>query len=408
MIKSLRLKNFQSHKNTFIEFDEGVNVIIGENDSGKSSILRAVNLVINNRPAGEDFRSAWGGDTEVSLDIGDQLISRIRTDKENSYTLKGIKEPFKAFGRGVPDIIKKHLNISPVNLAFQLDRPFLLEESFADVAKFYNKIVNIDIIDKTISNIASILREEKTSFKTKKQQEENLNEKLKEYEWIADAENQLSNLEQAQQNINKTRNDWSKLCGLINDLKDLEKEKNELNKITKFENILLGLINKTVKIDELKNDCENFISLIKELHFLQMKADKLNQLLQHKNQVNSLIEKLNDIKKGKQAINSFENNIYQWKKYLKAEKKYNNLVIYDKQVNSMITLDDEIEKNTDEYNELYDFIDKKKLLIQNSEKMQKNIENLELKFKKIMPNTCPIFDVSCDYINKKRGLNVKF
>jgi len=47
MINSLTIQNFQSHKNTTLEFDNGINIIIGQSDSGKTAIIRALNWVIN-------------------------------------------------------------------------------------------------------------------------------------------------------------------------------------------------------------------------------------------------------------------------------------------------------------------------------------------------------------------------
>jgi len=42
MIKRVRLKNWRSHYDTDLRFDEGTNVIIGINGAGKSSVLEAI------------------------------------------------------------------------------------------------------------------------------------------------------------------------------------------------------------------------------------------------------------------------------------------------------------------------------------------------------------------------------
>ncbi|MEM0506247.1 MAG: AAA family ATPase, partial [Thermosphaera sp.] len=42
IIRRVILEDFLSHKDSNIQFDEGVNVIIGENGAGKSSILEAI------------------------------------------------------------------------------------------------------------------------------------------------------------------------------------------------------------------------------------------------------------------------------------------------------------------------------------------------------------------------------
>lgn len=46
-IKKLKLKNFKKYKDLEISFKENINVIIGENESGKSTILQAIDFVIS-------------------------------------------------------------------------------------------------------------------------------------------------------------------------------------------------------------------------------------------------------------------------------------------------------------------------------------------------------------------------
>lgn len=52
MIKSIELKNIQSHENTRLDFDKGINVIVGSSNNGKSAILRGLYWARYNRPLG--------------------------------------------------------------------------------------------------------------------------------------------------------------------------------------------------------------------------------------------------------------------------------------------------------------------------------------------------------------------
>ena len=109
MIKDLSLENFQSHKKSSLEFSEGVNVIIGSSDSGKSSIIRSLQWVLFNRPSGDSFRSWWGGITNVVVDG----VSRIKGGSkglENCYEI-GLNR-FQAMGQGVPEDVTTVLNLS--------------------------------------------------------------------------------------------------------------------------------------------------------------------------------------------------------------------------------------------------------------------------------------------------------
>jgi len=112
MIDSMHIKNFQSHKDSHLDFHPGVDVIVGPSDSGKTAIIRALRWLVWNRPTGDAVRSWWGGDTEVSLSLPTSSISRIK-GKENQYTLNGLV--FKAIGTDVPEEISKELKQTSIS-----------------------------------------------------------------------------------------------------------------------------------------------------------------------------------------------------------------------------------------------------------------------------------------------------
>ena len=46
-IKRLKVVNFKKFKYQDFEFNDDVNIIVGDNNSGKSSILEAIDIVLN-------------------------------------------------------------------------------------------------------------------------------------------------------------------------------------------------------------------------------------------------------------------------------------------------------------------------------------------------------------------------
>jgi len=46
-ISKIKIKNFRNFPDTSIEFNDGVNVIIGHNNSGKTNLLKALSLIFN-------------------------------------------------------------------------------------------------------------------------------------------------------------------------------------------------------------------------------------------------------------------------------------------------------------------------------------------------------------------------
>ena len=46
-ISAIKIENFRNFKHQEINFNEGVNVIIGHNNAGKTNLLTALSLVVN-------------------------------------------------------------------------------------------------------------------------------------------------------------------------------------------------------------------------------------------------------------------------------------------------------------------------------------------------------------------------
>ena len=174
MLASLYVQNFMSHKSVNIEFSEGVNVFVGQSDSGKSALLQAMDWCINNRPGGDAFRSWWGGDTMVQLEFVSGLqITRMRSDKENCYIIadpEGNEEKFTALGKGgVPAEVKEAMNFSEFSFLSQMASPFMLSMSGGEAARFLNRTVDLEVIDIAQMNIKRMKKEASDScdFHTK-------------------------------------------------------------------------------------------------------------------------------------------------------------------------------------------------------------------------------------------------
>ena len=55
MYKNLRIQNFQSHEDSFLEFDSNLTAVVGLNNHGKSAILKALQKIVRNNPEGNSF-----------------------------------------------------------------------------------------------------------------------------------------------------------------------------------------------------------------------------------------------------------------------------------------------------------------------------------------------------------------
>ncbi|NOX47473.1 MAG: AAA family ATPase [Chlorobi bacterium] len=81
MIKSIRLTNFYSFKDTTIEFDKNINVLIGINGSGKSNLFKAFDLLFEG-VAGNGLQKLviekWGGIDEILFKGGKENVVKLK------------------------------------------------------------------------------------------------------------------------------------------------------------------------------------------------------------------------------------------------------------------------------------------------------------------------------------------
>lgn len=119
MIKSLEIKNFESHKHTVLkDFSPGFNLICGRSNQGKTSILRALKAVCFN-----EFNPR-------SIRVGEKFCEiTLVTDKGKVYVKKGPKDnhwettkngettkEWDKVGKGLPDDVAEITGMRTVNL----------------------------------------------------------------------------------------------------------------------------------------------------------------------------------------------------------------------------------------------------------------------------------------------------
>lgn len=244
MITKIEIKNFQSHKNTVLEFDKGVNVICGESDNGKSAVIRAIRWVVENQPQGtEKINSNWNEDFKEPLSVKlyteKGYVERIRDKKRNGYNIckNGENEiVLDAIGKGVPKEVTDFLNVSDVNFQFQLDPPYLLTKSAGEASKYLNEIVHLDSIDKIMSIADSDKRQLSSEQKIVEADIKKLEEELKNTEWIDEAERLYTRVSKYDERISSSNDEFAGLNEQITEhenlkIVDLTRQKELVEKI---------------------------------------------------------------------------------------------------------------------------------------------------------------------------------
>lgn len=175
MIQSIHIENFQSHVDTRIDLSPGVNVITGETNNGKTSILRAIKWVTQNRPRGDSMltRQPKTGKGKpqakpcrVTITTERGAVTRIREKGFNGYALRVGDAPERRFedvGASVPPEVSEVLNLGDVNVQEQLADFFLIKQSGGQVSKYVSGLLGFEVVDKALAKAkAEAVRLEKT------------------------------------------------------------------------------------------------------------------------------------------------------------------------------------------------------------------------------------------------------
>jgi hypothetical protein len=149
MIRKITLQNFMAHKLTVIEPAEGLTVLAGPNNCGKSAVVEALQVVAGN--TGKDFMVRHGEtDCRIAVETseGDEIVWRRKGagGGVTSYAVNG-REIHRVRG-SVPEEVAEKLRLREVegpegkkkfavHFGLQKEPIFLLDESGGNTATFF-------------------------------------------------------------------------------------------------------------------------------------------------------------------------------------------------------------------------------------------------------------------------------
>jgi DNA repair protein SbcC/Rad50 len=222
MLTHLKVRNFQGHRNLDIKLDPSVTTIIGPTDTGKSAILRALRWVCFNQPRGDALIRDGASHVSVKLTVDKKVVTR-RKGKSNIYKLDD--KPFKAFKTAVPEEIVNHLNISDVSFQSALgqhEAPFWFSLTPGQVSQKLNSIVNLQVIDQTLANIASRLRKAKSVAEVTEERLNQAQNELEELSWVPKARKAFARVKQLSDALDSKRLQVENLRAVVEGVLELE------------------------------------------------------------------------------------------------------------------------------------------------------------------------------------------
>lgn len=192
MLEAIILLNFQRHEKLTLRLSPTVTTITGKSDSGKSSVIRALYWLTFNRPLGDSFVRHGFSKCKVTIKLDSRKLSR-RKAKGNQYLLDD--KQFDAVRFDVPEEIQNLLNLGPENFQRQHDPHFWLSLSSGDLSRELNRIVSLDLIDRTQQRLGSLVRTHKARIQVCEERLEQAQRKRDSLAWVEEAYLELCILE---------------------------------------------------------------------------------------------------------------------------------------------------------------------------------------------------------------------
>lgn len=376
MLKSLYIKNFAIIVEQTIEFDKGLNIIIGETGAGKSIILDAIGILLGKRASQEMIRKGEEKSIIEGVFIDDNLTFEIENEIFSKEFI--IRKEIKSNGTS-----RLYLNDTPIqindikSIALKLanyhsqDESIVLRDDeshidFYDDSIFFDGLIEVyqtqkNNLSNEYSKLRKLIKDRDESIQKKDFIEYQLNEinkinpkkdELTEInEQLRLIENSEEILESSQELTELTNGSdeaiYSKLRRVIKLIEDLGRFNNEFN------SYLEELNSSLVSINELGNVVADFSSGISynpietenirkrsvELRNLEKKYGSLDEIFEKKEQMEAELSLIGDydfiIDKQKFLIEDLEKDIGEVAKNISVLRKKNAKIFSSNLIESL-------------------------------------------------------------------------
>jgi len=270
MINKLILHNTEIHEDTILNFCSGVNFITGSSDNGKSTVVKAINWIVKNRPSGTGLVQRGKTDTKATIQIGRKRISReMRVTKKarnvnlNQYQIN--RTVLKAVSTKVPEEVSEALLLNDVNLQGQFETFFLLQDSPGPVAQRFNKVMGLDIIDSTMKKANSEVNKGNSERTTAQKSVENSLSDLESYIYLDSIGKLVSEAETVAGTIRELKEKIKQASRLAASYENTEKEHKDAAYILQAEpkarkalSILDEIFKNTNKLTEIRGLVDSY------------------------------------------------------------------------------------------------------------------------------------------------------
>lgn len=326
-IVEVGLKNFQSHKDSVINFEQGFNVLVGASDSGKTAIKRGIEAVLYNKHVSDEFIMEgeknfsnyvlFNDGLRITREKGGRGLNRYLIEypggeevELNNFGVKVPQEVLDAHGMHLVELGKE---VDSLNCAHQLAGPFFLQNTPGERAAIIGSIAKTQVIDEAVSDTMSKHREQKKELKSLQATNKTLEKGLAAYEtWIGEARELMDELDKDYTELTQYAQKLNKLGSTMNALEnnvikaamqrnimevydDIEIQEAKLMDVISRFNKVMSLENKLNRVEAdraRKADLETIANTYLGLDEVSEETDKIQAML---SKYNGISKKVSDI-----------------------------------------------------------------------------------------------------------------
>ena len=320
MIRSIELVDFLAHSNTKLEFDSGATVFVGDNGSGKSSIIDAITFSLfgehtrkNNK--GLIRRGANQGFAKIEFSSNGKNYQAIRKiDSKGTLTAQFAEDvdgkliPIaegerKQFGESMTKHVEETLGmdfekLQIASIVQQGELNSIIKAKPKEFKELLNAIIGIDKLDTALASMRTVQREFRSSIQEKfgydDTQVQLIENKITEYE--NESENAQPRLELLAAEKKEQEFLISKLEKQIQDdtskesqLKDLESRKKEWKEYAM--EVIKSIKKEVAEKEEIVNECKPYFAISKNRNDIESIINKIQK------ELSTIESKLSDLEK---------------------------------------------------------------------------------------------------------------
>ena len=375
IIKKVQLENYRSHSNTTVEFTKGVNLILGKNGRGKTSILEAISTVMFNtkdrsgKETGKSYIKFGEKSSKVDIDFiaNDGREYNLKTEffktKPKKQTLKDMigSEYDGDIQEKLEELcgIKKGFEETYENIVIAKQNEFIniFKAKPKDREEIFNKIFNTQIYKEMYD---SFLKEAVDKYKEKIK---DLDKEITFLKENMEDKEQITNFLKEEKEVEKNLQDRFKNINVIS--KNLE------NKIKDYETTEIELNNLIKNIKDEENKIKKYLNLLKE-NIIEAKQAKKSKIIVKETE-KSYLEYLEIENRLKNLRESLDNLLEEQKLNIQYQNDIEKLEMSNKNLKIDISnLEENISKNSEKKEKLESEISSLKI----------KEEDLDLKLKK--------------------------